>query len=176
MLQSALVLPARRRALRRAVHVNCDVITTQWEEPAPHLVTDLSPYGCWIDTPFPLMPETDVILAFTPPRWGEGEVVTFARVTRRVRSGARRGMGLEFLDITRGDVRALEGSLHGLPPPLTTCRHREHEELIWVDSLLTWEEDLGDRINTFSVSEQIGLVADDELEIVALAEPIAIVA
>jgi hypothetical protein len=149
------------------------VITSQWEDPSPHLVTDLSPYGCWIDTPFPLMPETDVVLAFTPPRWEEGEVVTFARVTHRVRSGARRGMGLEFLDVSKPVVDALKQSLHGLPPPLATRRRKEHEELVWVDTLLTWQEDLGDRINTFTISERIGLVQDDELEITALAEPIS---
>ncbi len=173
MLQQALVIPARRRALRRSVHVNCDVITSQWDEPAPHLVTDLSPYGCWIDTPFPLMPETDVVLAFTPPRWDGGEIVTFARVRRRCRSGVRRGMGLEFLDAGRPTIDGLAESLRGLPPPLETTRRRAHEELVWVDTLLTWQEDLGDRINTFTVSEEIGMVAEDELEITALAEPIA---
>jgi hypothetical protein len=152
--------------------VFCDLITTQWEDPAKHLATDLSPHGCWIDTSFPLPPGTDLVVAFTPPRWHGGEVVTFARVTRRVRTGTRRGMGLEFLDVSPSDVERMSRTLRGLPPPLTTARRRPKEELVWVDALLTWQEDLGDRINTFAVSEMIGLIDDDELEAVALAPPL----
>jgi len=178
MLQKAVVLPARRRALRRSVHVNCDVITKDWEEPSKHLATDLSPFGCWIDTPFPLAPESEVVLAFTPPRWQPmGEVVTFARVRRRIRTGPRRGMGLEFLDVSRPDIAAMTRSLRGLPPPLCTSRQKAAQELVWVDSLLTWEEDLGDRINTFTVSDMLGMIAEDAFEdIEALAEPLGEIA
>ncbi|MBW2463882.1 MAG: PilZ domain-containing protein [Deltaproteobacteria bacterium] len=172
MLQSAEIFPIRRRALRRSVHLTCDVIGTEWEDPVSHLVTDLSPYGCWLDTPFPLRPETEVALSFTPPRWHpQQELLTFARVRRRARTGPRRGMGLEFLDLSAEETADMRMALRGLPPPLATRQKRPGREFVWVDSLLTWTEDLGDRVNTYSVSDMVGVVDEEEFEFEPLASP-----
>lgn len=173
MLQSAEIFPIRRRALRRSVHLPCDVIGTEWEDPVAHVATDLSPYGCWLDTPFPLRPETEVALTFRPPRWHSNrEIVTFARVRRRARTGARRGMGLEFLDLSTGEQDELRQALHGLPPPLETRQQRPGREFVWVDTLLTWSEDLGDRVNTYTVSDMVGVVEDEDLDFEPLASPL----
>lgn len=172
MLESVEVSPARRRALRRSVHVSCDVISSDWEDPISHTASDLSPYGCWLDTIFPLEPGTVVAVAFTPPRWQSGrEIVAFARVSRRVRTGPRRGMALEFLDLCHEDLSDLDETLRGLPPPLALAKPRD-KELVWVDALLTWEEDLGDRVNTFAVSEMLGMFDDDDLEVTPLSDPL----
>ncbi len=172
MLQTVDVLPARRRALRRSVHVPCEVIALDWGKQVRHFATDLSPYGCWLDTPFPLQPETEVVVAFTPPRWGkQHEVVAFARICRRVRSGSRRGMGLEFLDASKPDVAAMFRSLRGLPPPFVSERRKTTKQQIWVDTLLTWDD--GEHVKAFTISELLGMIADDDFEFSPLGSLLA---
>lgn len=177
MLQSVEILPGARRALRRAVHVECDVVSRWWDEPVPHLATDLSPQGIWLESALPLELGDEVVLAFRPPRWPKGcEVMVFGAVRRvdlrrRASDPRRAGMGIEFLDLAVGDEGELTASLRGLPPPLPRRRRaRSRREQIWVDMLLTWEEDLGDRVNTFEVSERIGMVADCDFEPESLSE------
>ncbi len=177
MLQSVQVLPGARRALRRAVHVECDVVSSWWDEPVTHLVTDLSPHGLWLEAPFPLEPGEELVVCFRPPRWGDRPEIQAFGAVRRVELRRRTddprgsGMGIELLDLAPGDEEALAEALRGLPPPLPNERvPRLAREHVWVDTLLTWEEDLGDRINTFEVSQEIGLIADIDFEIEPLGE------
>jgi hypothetical protein len=130
----------------------------------------------WITTPRPLPVGTEVALAFRPPRWRQRRDVVCFAVVRRVSSGPISephavGMGLELLDLSRDDRRMLAATLRGLPPPLRTGR-RARTEMVWIDMLLTWEEDLGDRVNTFEVSELFHSVEDEELALAPLATPI----
>ena len=61
-------------------------------------------------------------------------------------------------------------ALRGVPPPLPHLRKaRKPAQLVWVEMLVTWEEDLGDRVNTFEVSERMATLDDGEFEIEALA-------
>ena len=95
-----------RRAQRRPVDLGCQVIRRGWDEPAAHRLTDLSPYGGWIATAFPLARGEELVMCFEPPRWGGREIQVFAEVTRRVVLAdrkrdphARCGMGVEFMDL-----------------------------------------------------------------------------
>lgn len=176
MLQPVTVLPGGRRALRRAVHVECDVVSRWWDEPVPLLATDLSPFGLWLESPFPLEVGDEMVLELRPPRWSGPDLQVFGavrRVSLRRRASDPRssGMGIEFLDLRAEDAAELTRAVRGLPPPLPKPRHpRLRREQIWVDTLLTWEEDLGDRVNTFEVSEEMGLIADFDFEIETLSD------
>ena len=106
-----------RRALRRALQLRCELMTAFWDVPVAHRVGDLSPYGMWIDTFFPLHPGADVLVAFALPSCAE--LVAFARVSRTVTVGAPRvGMGLEFVDMTDQERARLARGLRGIPPRL----------------------------------------------------------
>lgn len=178
MLHPVEVLPGTRRAVRRAVHVDCEVVSRFWDDSIPHLATNLTPDGVWIESSLPLEVGEDVVLTFRPPRWEQGREVTCFGTVRRVDLRRRTsdprsaGMGIEFLDIAEHDREDLARSLRGLPPPLPPrgARARFERELVWLDMLLSWEEDLGDRVNTFELSEHIGLVADCDFEIEPLGE------
>ena len=53
---------AHRRALRRAVDMPCEVISNYVDEPLLYWATDLSPYGLWLDTPFPMAGREQVVV------------------------------------------------------------------------------------------------------------------
>jgi len=175
MLQVAEVLPGARRAVRRAVSLECAVISDWWDEPVPHLVTNLTPHGLWIETPFPLEIGDEMIVSFTPPRWRRDREIVTCGAVRRVdlrRREAGGGMGIEFLDLGEGERSELTATLRGLPPPLPKklSRRRPRREHVWVEMLLTWEEDLGDRVNRFEVSDTIGVFRDEALRFEPLGE------
>lgn len=176
MLQPVTVLPGARRALRRAVHVECDVVSRWWDEPVPLLATDLSPFGVWLQSPFPLEVDEEMVLELRPPRWQGADLQVFGAVRRvelrrRASDPRASGMGVEFLDLREEEAAELARALRGLPPPLPGPRYPRHRtEQIWVDTLLTWEEDLGDRVNTFEVSQEIGSIDDCDFEIEPLSD------
>jgi hypothetical protein len=152
-MEQSPATPARRRALRRSVHLDCDVITSDRDEPTPQLVTDLSPFGCWIETPTPARPGTHVIVAFRPPGW-DGEVDLFARVTHVRADGRSLGMGLEFLDVSKPLFTMMKEGLENVPPrlPPRSVRPEPIQNVVW-------HEDLGDRVVTYVVSEIADIVA-----------------
>lgn len=162
-----------RRALRRAVTMNCSVMSRYWDGPVLHTASDLSPYGLWVDAMFPLDPGERLAVAFTPPRWRVSpEIVVFAQVRRAVlgrrqRDDGAAGMGLEFLDLSRPERAALDALLKGLPPPLPRARSAADA---WIDVPFVLEEDLGDRVNTFELSAPIAELDDEELDIIALGD------
>ncbi|RLB53214.1 MAG: hypothetical protein DRI90_21420 [Deltaproteobacteria bacterium] len=110
-----------RRALRRDLGMRCEVVSHYCEEVVEHRVTDVSPYGVWIDTSFPLHPGAEVVLSLQPPRFDGAELTVFAKVARAV-TGRRRsdrgplGMGIEFGDLTAAEQLRLERALAGIPP------------------------------------------------------------
>lgn len=174
---------SQRRALRRAVSLDCQVISDDWEGPVPHLATNLSPDGIWLTTMYPLHVGSEVVLSFSPPG-SEDELLVYGGV-RRVEIKRRQsdppsaGMGIAFDYLSRTDTELLRDRLVGLPPPLPSRKKARtprgqmraadpSAELLWVDSLLTFEEDLGDRVNTFELSERVGL--SDDLDFACLGE------
>ena len=172
MLQPATVLPGSRRSLRRAVRLDAELASTSWERVRPHRVLDLSPEGMCgaAGTRLPL--GEDLVVSFTPPGWWlHGELSLFAKVVRSVPrlSGEPASMGLSFLDMPHGAQDELARCLRGRPPPLPKRRHPTRRELVWVDLLVTYEEDLGDRVNTVEWSE---MVAAEEIEAALDPSPI----
>lgn len=167
MLERFDVFSQRRRDLRRSVNLAAEVVCDLWDEPIPHRVRDLSPGGLFIDTPYPLDVGAELVLELCPP--GEPEpIYLFGRV-RRVELRRRReehpgaGMGIELLGTPERVEEALRDSLIGLPPPLPRrSRGPDGSEMIWVDMLLTWEEELSDQTNVWEVSERLLL---DSLEV-----------
>ena len=112
-----LELHYARRARRRRIDLPCEVISPVWDEPVKHQLVDISPYGVWLKTSFPRPIGERVVLSFASPHGKE--LTVFAEVTRSVkrRPGGERhsGMGLEFVDISRGDRIALHRALRALP-------------------------------------------------------------
>ncbi|MCA9581549.1 MAG: hypothetical protein KC416_07120 [Myxococcales bacterium] len=161
--------------MRRAVHLDCDVVSDYWDEPVPLRARNLSPRGLWLDSRLALEVGDRVSLAFRPPRWRSARPLAVEGVVRRVSlrpdpaGNVDAGMGIEFSGIYPWERDALRETLEGLPPPLPHTVRQPSQELIWVDSLLTWEEDLGDRVNTFEVSERLAIAEGDELVFQALA-------
>ena len=104
-----------RRGERLPTALACEVVSHYWDEPLAHTATDISPYGMWIDTVFPLHPGAEVVVAFCSPDTRE-ETMLFARVAR-VRTGRKRGdrgslgMALEFCDMSKEQRTRLETSL-----------------------------------------------------------------
>jgi len=115
---------SRRRSLRRAVELECQVLSDLWDGQAPFLATNLSPEGLWLQTPLPLEQGEELLLTLSPPRWSEREPLVALAQVARVAMFRRRnepqgaGMGLSFVDIDGGQQGALESCLLGLPPPL----------------------------------------------------------
>lgn len=116
-----------RRAMRRAVELPCDVVSHYADAPAPHVASDVSPFGVWLDTPMPLHPGSEVVLGFRPPRYEGPEMLVFGTVARVV-TGRRRGdrgrlgMAVEFRDMTDEQRSTLAQSLVGVPPRLDRSR------------------------------------------------------
>jgi hypothetical protein len=107
-----LELHYARRSRRRHVDIPCELVTRDWDEPIRQRLSDISPYGVWVKTSFPRPIGERLVLSFTAPH---GRPLTvFAEVARAVkhRAGERKsGMGLEFVDITRGERIALHWAL-----------------------------------------------------------------
>lgn len=114
-----------RRALRRAVELPCEVVSRFIDRPLLYWASDLTGYGVWLETPAPMEVGEQVVVCFRPAVWwGQRELMVFSEVTRVMwaRRAEERGMGLEFLDLTVHERRALDGWLHGRPPPLPRRR------------------------------------------------------
>lgn len=117
----------RRRALRRAVELPVELISEHVDQPLLYWATDLTPQGMWLDTSFPMQLGETVVVCFRPAVWWQArELMVFAQVSRSVwgRSSSEVGMGLEFLDISEHEQRALSAWLHRRPPPLPKRRAR----------------------------------------------------
>lgn len=157
------ILPGERRAVRRAVALECSVLSEEWDEAAPHLLTDLSPFGAWLETSLPLEPGSTVLLSFLPPRQTRvhellvSATVARAHLRRRRDDGPVAGMGVRFTDLSPAEFERLSLCLRGLPPPLpgyasrlvAPCAHGAE----WLDVAAVAEDD----IDVFAL-------ADDDIE------------
>ncbi len=132
-----LELHYARRSKRRTVDLHCEVISVASDEPTCQRMTNISPYGAWVRTTFPLKIGERVVLSFKPPRWQGGELTVFAEVTRSVRVRERdsslthkrghSGMGLEFIDLNGEQRRSMQRGLKGLVP----AENRRQKLLRW---------------------------------------------
>jgi hypothetical protein len=129
MLMTPVSAPSRRRALRRAVALECAVHSPLWDGPAFYLATDLSPDGLWLNTDLTLEVGERLMLSFRPPRWPDwcwpvmafGEVVRVSLLRRRSDRNAA-GMAVRFEQIDPVASQEMTLLLRGLPPPLPRLR------------------------------------------------------
>lgn len=161
MLEPVEIIPSSREAVRRAVEIGCELVT----QSAVHVerMLDLSPQGARVRSRAATRRGQEVLLTFVPP--GAPRRVSALGTIQHEQDGI---LGVKFFSLERIDADTLGRHLRGLPPPLPKKNLRRQRELVWVDALLTYEEDLGDRIHTYEVSEQIAMEADPSFEISAL--------
>ena len=168
MLEAIELLPARRRSPRHACRLDVPIVCDLWDEPVPLRTRDLSVDGLYFETELPLEPGTELVLEL---RVG-GETHFVIGSVRRAELGRHSatsnqsaGMGIELLDMDDDCRRAIQRAIRRRPPALPRRRSPIEKKLVWVDVLLTYEEDLGDRVNIFEVSEAIGMSeVEDECE------------
>ncbi len=167
MLQLVEFHANERQATRRGVALTTAVIATPRDLPRQHRILDLSEDGLRVAAGTRLPIGEAVVVSFTPPGWWIfGELTLFARVRRETERGKGGGpatMGMEFIDLPKGLRIEMKRSLRGLPPPIPTGESRVRRELVWVEVLMTYTEDLGDRVNTFEVSERLQRIDDAEI-------------
>jgi hypothetical protein len=167
VLSTAVVLPRARRIVRRGIEIGCELYSERGGSRRER-VLDLSHEGARVSTDVPLLRGEEVLLSFVVPGALDDRVSALCRVMHA--AGAEdRAVGLSFLDLGANSRADIERRLRGVPPPLPRARHREQ---VWVDALLTWEEELDDRTNHFEVAERFSALLDEEIEIAPLAQPL----
>ena len=126
--------PSRRQALRRAVDLECGVLSAEWDDVASLSATDLSPLGMWIASDLPLAPGDSLVVSFRPPRWpSSGSSIVVLAEVMRVGMPRRRGdvgqagMGVRFLDLDPDHEAQMRACLLGMPPTLPSVRARRAE-------------------------------------------------
>ena len=105
-----------RRAARRGVNVDCELMISQEDYPITTRCTELSPYGMWLETSVPrdaaaVDPGDEVVLCFVPPR-RDRELLVFGRVKRT----SDTGMAIEFESLDCFEQKTLADCLRGIPP------------------------------------------------------------
>lgn len=115
-----LARPTPRRAFRRFVRLDCQVVRERDFTPVSDLALDLSTDGMLVRTDTRLLTGEELVFTFRPPRsnrWIDG-VATVARVVHGRRPGdTGRAIGLEFHGLDARDREHLWECLRGLPPP-----------------------------------------------------------
>ncbi|HSQ67140.1 MAG TPA: PilZ domain-containing protein, partial [Polyangiaceae bacterium] len=109
-----------RRAFRRYVRLDCQVVREHDFRVVADLALDLSEAGMLVSTRDRVLTGEEVVVCFKPPRsnrWVDA-VGTVARVLHGRRPGDRgRCLGIEFFSMDEHDRRHLWESLRGLPAP-----------------------------------------------------------
>jgi len=103
-----------RRSERRAVDLPVDLMQKRWDDPLGHRVSDISPYGAWVQTSLPLAVGEQVVMSFTPP--GAKQPWELFGCVKRQRRGKDSGMAVEFVGLSRAERWKLTRQLRGLPP------------------------------------------------------------
>jgi hypothetical protein len=117
-----------RRAIRRAVSIGCELVTSRWDEPLRYVATDLSVSGMWLQTAEPVRSGEIVVVCFRPDDGIETDLHVFAQVARVMTArGASEatpgvGMGLELLDLTPDEAVRLESWLATFTAPVPRRR------------------------------------------------------
>jgi hypothetical protein len=119
---SILVTAHQRRALRRAVRVDCQVVREHDFKLLGDWALDLSTDGMLIVTRDDVLTGEDVIVSFPIPRTRVivDAVATVARVIhgRRPSDRHRRALGISFESLDPEHRRLLRVGLRDIPPPL----------------------------------------------------------
>jgi len=117
----------RRRSLRRALSMECNVECDAWEGSLVLQASDVSDEGLWIDTPYSLEQGEELVVSFPLPGEPDAErvwaIAEVARVGmwRRRRDAYPAGMGLVFTYCSQEDLNRLSNSLYGRPPRLPSA-------------------------------------------------------
>jgi Tfp pilus assembly protein PilZ len=124
-MNTACVPAGSRTGIRRAVKIDCELVSPRNDAPLRFVATDLSTGGIFLQTADPVRAGEQVVVCFEPRvDWPLGELMVFAEVAR-VTTSRRRvnepgiGMGLEFLDLENRERKALDRWLaqHRAPVP-----------------------------------------------------------
>ncbi|MGA7118833.1 MAG: PilZ domain-containing protein [Polyangiaceae bacterium] len=118
----ATLVPAQqRRALRRGVRVDCQVVRERDFALVGRCGLDLSPFGMLVLAEKPVITGEALLVAFRLPRstwWFDAEA-TVARVVHGRRPGDHgRCVGLEFDGLDGALQYFLHTTLQGVPPPV----------------------------------------------------------
>ncbi|MFO0681268.1 MAG: PilZ domain-containing protein [Sandaracinus sp.] len=165
MLERVEIVPSSRQTVRRAVEIGCELVSPSGAHVERML--DLSPRGARVRSRAGVRRGADVLLTFVPP--GAPRRVSALGVVQHEADGV---LGVQFTSLDRIDADTLDRHLRGLPPPLPSKTRRMRSELVWVDTLLTYEEDLGDRIHVYEVSEQLSMEVDLPETFASLSAPL----
>lgn len=114
-----LVEPVRR-AFRRFVRLDCQVVRERDFRLVADLALDLSTQGMLVRAKLPVLTGEEVVVTFKPPR--QNEWFDACAVVARVLHGRRPGdmgpsLGLEFVGLSREDEARLFESLRGKSAP-----------------------------------------------------------
>jgi hypothetical protein len=123
-----LVPASQRRAVRRAIRVDCQVVREHDFKLLGDWALDLSPDGMLVVTRDVVLTGEEVIVSFPIPRTRiiVDAAATVARVVhgRRPTDRHRRALGIAFDSIAPEHRRLLRASLRDIPPPLPTRKRR----------------------------------------------------
>jgi hypothetical protein len=164
VLSPVEIIPSARRVVRRGIEIGCELFSERGGSRRERLF-DLSHDGARLSSDVALARGEEVLLSFVPPGAQDDRVSTMCEVVH-VADGSPL-VGVRFLDLSRPERKAMARRLRGVPPPLPRSR-RSSGELVWIDALVTWEEDLGDRLNFFEVSERMIALEDHEIAAASL--------
>lgn len=158
MLSPVEIIPSARRTVRRGIELGCELFSEEGGSRRERLI-DLSQEGARISSEVPLRHGEEVVLSFVPPGAHDDRISTLCEVVHI--SDRSPLVGVRFVDLSKPERRAMARRLRGVPPPLP--KQRLSGEMVWVEALVTWEEDLGDRLNTFEVSDRLLALEDREI-------------
>ena len=109
-----------RRAFRRFVRLDCQIVRERDFRLVADLALDLSTLGMLVRAKVPVLTGEEVVVSFKPPRsnqWFDA-VAIVARVLHGRRPGdAGTCLGLEFLDVAAEQEALLFEQLRGMSPP-----------------------------------------------------------
>jgi PilZ domain len=123
---------ARRRPLRHALRVDCQVVRERDFKLVSQLILDLSETGALLATRVPVLTGEPLIVSFRAPftkTWIDVEATVQRVVHGRRKGDPGQALGIEFESIDPGSYRLLQNKLSGFPPPLPG---RDHKESVWV--------------------------------------------
>ncbi len=119
-MSAILSRPRPRRAFRRFVRLDCQVVREHDFRVIGDLALDLSTDGMLISTREKVLTGEEVVVAFRPPstnKWVDAAAVV-ARVVHGRRPGDRgRALGIEFCEMDERSRAILWEALRGLPAP-----------------------------------------------------------
>jgi hypothetical protein len=120
-MNATLVHAQERRALRRSVRVDCQVVRERDFRLVGSRGVDLSPFGMLVFAQEPVLTGEPLFVAFRLPRsaWWFDAQATVARVVHGRRPGdGGRCLGLAFDTLGAAEQYFLHTMLEGVPPPV----------------------------------------------------------